>query len=368
MQFSEFQERRMAIYLGGIARAPYEVDCTTTELAGVLALSAIESRKHLIKRLRAVLTRGVTKRYDIYYRQAQLLFSEVAPRSCFRLVAEDNRIRFDVPVILKSRMIADRDSKGVLLPLNWYRHWALLADLAGNDCPFDDKDDKLVWRGTTTGPFCRRSPADAYGSRYHLAHLSDLAPDIDVKFTKIVQQAKCGDDFPIAAVQAHMGPTLSLREQLSSKYLLCLEGNDVASGLKWMMASNSTVIMPEPTCETWFCEGELIAWEHYVPVKHDLSNINEIYAWCLANPLKCKDIARNGRAFVAQFLDYATERAIINEVIRTYLDHSTTDVVYSWPERLLQFWSQQKLRSEKHRFKKQFEKVAQGFGSKPEAP
>lgn len=41
-------------------------------------------------------------------------------------------------------------------------------------------------------------------------------------------------------------PSLSIRQQLGYRYLVSVEGNDVASGLKWMLASNSTVLMPPP--------------------------------------------------------------------------------------------------------------------------
>lgn len=34
-------------------------------------------------------------------------------------------------------------------------------------------------------------------------------------------------------------------------------GNDVASGLKWMLASNSVVFMPLPRYETWIEESML---------------------------------------------------------------------------------------------------------------
>ena len=39
-------------------------------------------------------------------------------------------------------------------------------------------------------------------------------------------------------------PAISERRLLQYKYLLSLEGNDVATGLKWMMLSDSVVFMP----------------------------------------------------------------------------------------------------------------------------
>jgi len=79
-----------------------------------------------------------------------------APQAGFRIYAEDNRSRFLQPTILKSRLIADRGAKGVLLPLNFARHWAALAELAAADRSFGEKNDRLVWRGAPTGPFVDR--------------------------------------------------------------------------------------------------------------------------------------------------------------------------------------------------------------------
>ena len=38
------------------------------------------------------------------------------------------------------------------------------------------------------------------------------------------------------------------------KFILCIEGNDVASNLKWVMSSNSVAVMPKPKFESWFME------------------------------------------------------------------------------------------------------------------
>ena len=54
---------------------------------------------------------------------------------------------------------------------------------------------------------------------------------------------------------AFLRPKLSILEQLEYKFVLCLEGNDVATNLKWVMSSNSLAVMPKPRYETWFMEG-----------------------------------------------------------------------------------------------------------------
>lgn len=68
---------------------------------------------------------------------------------------------------------------------------------------------------------------------------------------------------------------MTISQHLDYKFIMALEGNDVASNLKWVMSSNSLAVMPKPTCETWFMEGRLIPNYHYVEVKPDFSDLEE---------------------------------------------------------------------------------------------
>ena len=113
---------------------------------------------------------------------------------------------------------------------------------------------------------------------------------------------------------------LSIKDQLQYKFLLSIEGNDVASNLKWCMYSNSCVIMPRPTCVTWFMEDYLKPYVHYVPIKEDLSDLEEKYIWCMNNLDFCYRIAQNGKEYVKTFLDFNNESYIEGEVIKGYFE------------------------------------------------
>jgi hypothetical protein len=316
LEFSAFSERRLALYLSGVAGdADSELRAADNKS---LLIDSREGEASVRMRAAQIFPDQADIFYTSYFRQAQLHFAMGAPRTQFRVLAGDNTSRVARPTIIKSRRIEDRDDKGVVLPLNRRRHWSAIGEIAANDRPFAEKNDTLVWRGVTTGCFIEKAHGEPLSARYHLAQLPELAPGIDAGFTKVVQRTAADHDFPIDAVEARMGAPLSMADQLASKFVLSLEGNDVATGLKWMLGSRSTVIMPAPTCETWFCEGELRAWEHFVPVKYDLSDINDVYDWCRSNSARCAEIALNGRAYVAQFTDPKTEMALIREVVRAY--------------------------------------------------
>ena len=64
---------------------------------------------------------------------------------------------------------------------------------------------------------------------------------------------------------------LTIREQLKYKYILSIEGNDVSSGLKWQLYSNSVVFMRKPKIVSWAMEDKLEPYVHYIPIKDDFS-------------------------------------------------------------------------------------------------
>ena len=100
---------------------------------------------------------------------------------------------------------------------------------------------------------------------------------------------------------------------------MALEGNDVATNLKWVMSSNSLAVMPRPTCETWFMEGRLQPNVHYVEIKSDLSDLEERMNYYIAHPEEAQRIIENAHEFVKQFMDKEREQLIQILVAEKYL-------------------------------------------------
>ena len=99
---------------------------------------------------------------------------------------------------------------------------------------------------------------------------------------------------------------------------MALEGNDVASNLKWVMSSNSLAVMTRPTCETWFMEGTLVAGYHYVEVKEDFSDLPEKLQYYIKHPEQAEDIIRHAHEYVRQFQDKERENLISLMVLDKY--------------------------------------------------
>lgn len=113
-------------------------------------------------------------------------------------------------------------------------------------------------------------------------------------------------------------PFMSLKEQLRYKFIFCLEGNDVATNLKWAMSSNSLCLMPKPKYETWFMEGTLRPGVHYAEVKRDFSDIEKVMNYYSKNIKETHEIIENANAHVKQFQDKNLEDLICYKVLEKY--------------------------------------------------
>ena len=200
----------------------------------------------------------------------------------------------------KSRPIDLINNLNILLNLNTPRHWQGLEDVKKYDIPFDKKNNKIIWRGASTG-----NKRVKFVEKYQ----NYQNQNIDIKFSNLCQNV-INNNYILSK--------LSITEQLQSKFLISIEGNDVATNLKWMLYSNSVVIMPRPTVCSWIMEDKLISGTHYIEIKSDYSDLEEKYKWCLNNLEKCKIIAENGKKYIEQFLNQENEIKITNKIIEIY--------------------------------------------------
>jgi len=113
---------------------------------------------------------------------------------------------------------------------------------------------------------------------------------------------------------------MSIDEHLKYKFILSLEGNDVATNLKWIMSSNSVAVMPTPQHETWFMEGTLIPDHHYLHIKDDFSDFEEKITHYSNHPEKLKAISKNANEYVNQFFDEKQEELISLLVLKKYFE------------------------------------------------
>ncbi len=207
-------------------------------------------------------------------------------------------IKGTLPIITKARRSAlSFAPQPIVWLLNKHRHYSDLESYRdivkqGKEVPWSNKLPKIFWRGSTT-----------YNKDTDISRLDYLAQWInyddnhtDIAFSKVVQM---GTGFRREYVRSQYSrKKQSLFEMNRYKYLLSVEGNDVATGLKWMLYSNSVVFMSRPTVATWAMEDLLVPFVHYIPLSNDYSNLLEMVKWANEHDEACQEISQRATEFI----------------------------------------------------------------------
>lgn len=200
------------------------------------------------------------------------------------------------PTIVKSRPITENNENSVLLKLNKIRHFIFVKDKT----KFEDKIPKILFRGAAHGKPNRQMFIEKW---------------IDNPMCDIKDTAKDSINPP----QWQSKP-ISIKQQLKYKYIMAIEGNDVASNLKWIMSSRSIAVMPRPKYETWFMEGCLIPNYHYIEIKDDFSDLIEKVNYYEQHPEQAKAIIKNANEYVKPFKDKKREKLLSILVLKRYFE------------------------------------------------
>lgn len=233
--------------------------------------------------------------FDLYQ------YIRMFPEARFSYLFGDIRHVPEQPSFVKSRPISSVNQASILFNLNKVRHFVWAKD----PLSFAEKQPQLVWRGGAYRP-------------HRIAFLEQY---IDHPLCNVGQTNHCKNN--------HLAKErMTIEEQLHYRYILSLEGNDVASNLKWAMSSNSLVMMPRPQFESWFMEGRLQPGVHYCEIRSDYADVADKIRYYQQHPWEAEAIIENAHQWVRQFQNEALENTIAMAVIGRYLYLSTrTDPV-----------------------------------------
>ncbi len=215
----------------------------------------------------------------------------------------DVRVLREHPSLVKSRPVGKDNGNNILLKLESVRHFMPIKD----DLRFEDKKDLLVWRGAAWQPWRKDFLKDYWN--HPLCDVGQVNPSSDTA--------------PPEWVKAKM----SVAEQLQYKFILSIEGNDVATNLKWIAQSNSLCFMTRPKFETWMMEGRLVDGKHYVELRDDYADVQEKIKHYKSNSEEAKQIIRNFKEYYQQFTDPKLEQLLSLMVIKKYADCTCQAVI-----------------------------------------
>lgn len=219
----------------------------------------------------------------------------------------------DIDHVMENNMMCKPRKRvdSILLPLNRKRHYGVASSIPVNDIPWEQKTGKAVWRGKY-GDISHNasSPNDSMKHALVSKHLNSTV--VDAKFSKSTEHTP----------KEMIGQYMDIKAQLAYKYIISIEGNDVSSGLKWMLFSNSVVFSPPFTMSSWAMEDKLQPFIHYIPIRRDMSNVEDMIHWAESHPDEVKLISERSTLFVYDLLFHPEamedEREIMIQMMERY--------------------------------------------------
>lgn len=217
-----------------------------------------------------------------------------------------------------------------LQPIVWKlatsRHFRLANQVYRDDVPWENKVDMAVFRGQLTGSpeGYDKSKSDRENCwnmrrcRLVVSHANSTL--VHAKLTST--RGRIADTLDGVEL---VGPKVTMRKLLQFKGIIMLEGNDVASGLKWALLSQSVVLMPPPRHTSWLMEELLVPWVHYIPLKEDLTDVEEKMQWVVDHDEEARKIADQGSLWMDDLCFHPDakedDRLIQEEMVRRYQAH-----------------------------------------------
>lgn len=201
----------------------------------------------------------------------------------------------DIPMITKSRPIHGDNRNNILLNLDKTRHFVSVGD----NVKYDDKKNILIGRAAVH----QQHRVDFY-NQYFDNPICDLG-QVNEKGGK----------------PEWIKPKISIEEHLKNKFILSLEGNDVATNLKWIMSSNSIAVSPPLKMETWYMEGTLKPNEHFICIDENYENLADKIQYYLDHPNEAKSIIENAKKYRHQFNNKNIENLVSLLVLKKYFNY-----------------------------------------------
>lgn len=184
--------------------------------------------------------------------------------------------------------------------------------------PWERKEDHLFWQGIGNDGIYTKNNWRAH-TRARLVLLAREKPDlIAAHFTGYLY---CCDRLAFDDILKAIGPFAqeqSPQTFIKHKYLMYLEG----ASLDWTdmftaLLSNSALFKQDTRFIQWYSD-ELKPWVHYVPVKGDLSDLEQQIAWAKENDAHVQAIAHAGQKRGQELFDRRVTFEYIQRLLLAY--------------------------------------------------
>lgn len=112
-------------------------------------------------------------------------------------------------------------------------------------------------------------------------------------------------------------PRVPMNEQIKYKYIINIDGHSKPNRTSYLLQCGSLMFIVESHYvlgdECWYSHL-LTPFKHYIPIKYDLSDLEEKVLWCRSHEKECKRIVQNA---IRLYQTHFTRDAIIDYVSET---------------------------------------------------
>jgi hypothetical protein len=173
--------------------------------------------------------------------------------------------------------------------------------------PWEKKKPIAVFRGASTG----FGTTIETNPRLKIAYLSSIQKKdeilLDAGITdwnlrpRKIKHCSYLQTIEVDTLPFSLVPKLTPEQQSEFKYIVHIQGHVSAFRLSLEMNMGSVILLVECPYTLWFSQ-KLRPYEHFVPVKTDLSDLYEKIEWCKNNDDACRKMAENCKKFYDEFL------------------------------------------------------------------
>ncbi|HSX12556.1 MAG TPA: glycosyl transferase family 90, partial [Rhabdochlamydiaceae bacterium] len=192
-----------------------------------------------------------------------------------------------------------REKKVVLIPddgaLRGNSSWLAKVKEGKKRYPWNAKENKLFWRGSTTGGCATLSTFQTL-PRAQLVRLSLQFPElVDARFNHLVQMDKETEQKLLEL--GYKGDTVSVVDHLKYKYQILIDGNTCAyTRAFWQLYSDCAIFKQNSDNIQWFYRA-LAPGVHYVAIQEDMSDLVEKVQWAQTDDAEVQKIVKNANLF-----------------------------------------------------------------------
>lgn len=166
----------------------------------------------------------------------------------------------------KDVTVSNNNVRILTLPTPFKWHPIQLPELPDYESWKKIKIHKAFWVGATNGIVKKHNSTQYQGTRLNIYHAVQNNPSIVFHFSNTSHIS----DLP------KLNRRIDIGEQNQYRLIFCIDGWGFPGNLDWVLTQTDCVPLICTNFHMGFLDKHLIPWEHYIPIKPDGSDVNDI--------------------------------------------------------------------------------------------